>query len=176
MQLPTPDSNSLPPPLASSVLERGPACPPGEPAAPPLKKKGKKPPVTYDEAPPEADEDEESPEYEAAPEGDTADTKTHNVFDDPEVRTRVAKKGKKRRPPVVEAEIHSAKAHRCVDQVTAKGGVDEPWAICTASIGKAGVYAKGHGGRAAPKRAVREADAQMDAYVDALVRQVRRAR
>ena len=50
-------------------------------------------------------------------------------------------------------EIHSAKAHRCVDKVRAKGHPESnSWAICTASIGKGGVYAKGHGGRASPKR------------------------
>lgn len=55
------------------------------------------------------------------------------------------------------AEIHSAKAHRCVDKVRAKGHPESnAWAICTASIGKAGVYAKGHGGRAKAKRKVHE--------------------
>ena len=50
-------------------------------------------------------------------------------------------------------EIHSAKAHRCVDQVRAKGHPESnAWAICTTSIGKRGVYAKGHGGNAGPKR------------------------
>lgn len=59
--------------------------------------------------------------------------------------------------PVVEkkkgGEIHSAKAHRCVDKVRAKGHDESSaWAICTTSIGKEGVYAKGHGGSASPKR------------------------
>lgn len=59
-------------------------------------------------------------------------------------------------------EIHSAKAHRCVDKVRAKGhGESSAWAICTSSIGKAGVYAKGHGGKASPKRKVHEADGEM---------------
>jgi len=50
------------------------------------------------------------------------------------------------------AEIHSAKAHRCVDQVRGKGHPESnSWAICTASIGKRGVYSKGHGGNANPK-------------------------
>ncbi len=49
-------------------------------------------------------------------------------------------------------EIHSAKAHRCVDKVKAKGHPEgNAWAICTSSIGKRGVYAKGHGGNANPK-------------------------
>lgn len=60
--------------------------------------------------------------------------------------------GKKQRP-----EIHSAKAHRCVDKVGAKGHDESSaWAICTASIGADGVYAKGHGGSASPKRRTRE--------------------
>ena len=55
-------------------------------------------------------------------------------------------------------EIHSAKAHRCVDKVKAKGHDESSaWAICTASIGKRGVYAKGHGGNANPKSAINEA-------------------
>lgn len=59
---------------------------------------------------------------------------------------------KKSRP-----EIHSAKAHRCVDKVRAKGHSESSaWAICTASMGKDAVYAKGHGGRATPKRRTRE--------------------
>lgn len=50
-------------------------------------------------------------------------------------------------------EIHSAKAHRCVDKVGAKGHDESSaWAICTSAIGKGGVYTKGHGGAAAPKR------------------------
>ncbi len=49
-------------------------------------------------------------------------------------------------------EIHSAKAHRCVDKVKQKGHPESnAWAICTSSIGKRGVYAKGHGGNANPK-------------------------
>lgn len=56
-------------------------------------------------------------------------------------------------------EIHSAKAHRCVDKVKAKGhGESSAWAICTTSIGKAGTYAKGHGGSASPKRKVKESN------------------
>ncbi len=52
-------------------------------------------------------------------------------------------------------EKHSAKAHRCVDKVRAKGHPESnSWAICTASIGKRGVYAKGHGGNANPKKKV----------------------
>lgn len=55
-------------------------------------------------------------------------------------------------------EIHSAKAHRCVDKVKAKGHAESnAWAICTSSIGKRGVYAKGHGGNANPKSKVSEA-------------------
>lgn len=55
-------------------------------------------------------------------------------------------------------EIHSAKAHRCVDKVKAKGHDESSaWAICTSSIGKAGVYTRGHGGSASPKRKVHEA-------------------
>lgn len=54
------------------------------------------------------------------------------------------------------AEIHSAKAHRCVDKVRAKGHPESnSWAICTASIGKRGVYSKGHGGNANPKKKVK---------------------
>lgn len=57
-------------------------------------------------------------------------------------------------------EIHSAKAHRCVDHVQGKGHDESSaWAICTASIGKRGVYSKGHGGSASPKRKVHEGDA-----------------
>jgi hypothetical protein len=56
-------------------------------------------------------------------------------------------------------EIHSAKAHRCVDKVMAKGHPESSaWAICTSSIGAEGVYAKGHGGSARPKRKIREMD------------------
>lgn len=56
-------------------------------------------------------------------------------------------------------EIHSAKAHRCVDHVKGKGHDESSaWAICTASIGKGGVYAKGHGGRASAKRKTQETD------------------
>jgi hypothetical protein len=59
-------------------------------------------------------------------------------------------------------EIHSAKAHRCVDKVKAKGHDESSaWAICTSSIGAAGVYAKGHGGSASPKRKVHEAKRPM---------------
>lgn len=55
-------------------------------------------------------------------------------------------------------ERHSAKAHRCVDKVQAKGHDESSaWAICTTSIGKRGVYAKGHGGNANPKGKVAEA-------------------
>lgn len=54
-------------------------------------------------------------------------------------------------------EIHSAKAHRCVDKVKAKGHDESSaWAICTSSIGKRGVFAKGHGGNANPKKKVSE--------------------
>lgn len=54
-------------------------------------------------------------------------------------------------------ERHSAKAHRCVDKVGAKGHDESSsWAICTSSIGKRGVYAKGHGGNANPKKKTRE--------------------
>ena len=28
------------------------------------------------------------------------------------------------------------KLHRCVDDLKAKGGVDNPWAVCNASLGK----------------------------------------
>lgn len=50
-------------------------------------------------------------------------------------------------------EIHSDKAHRCVDKVGRKGhSTSSSWAICTSSIGKEGVYARGHGGSASPKR------------------------
>lgn len=53
-------------------------------------------------------------------------------------------------------EIHSAKAHRCVDKVRGKGHAEgNAWAICTASIGKRGVYSKGHGGNANPKKKVK---------------------
>ncbi|CAN5755982.1 hypothetical protein BH24ACT15_BH24ACT15_36380 [soil metagenome] len=55
-------------------------------------------------------------------------------------------------------EIHSAKSHRCVDKVGAKGHDESSsWAICTASMGADAVYAKGHGGSARPKRRMREA-------------------
>lgn len=64
-------------------------------------------------------------------------------------------------------EIHSAKAHRCVDKVGAKGHDESSsWAICTASMGKSKVYAKGHGGKASPKRKV--AEAEMDDLVESL--------
>ena len=67
------------------------------------------------------------------------------------MRARRAREGKG-------PERHSAKAHRCVDKVRAKGhGESNAWAICTASIGKRGVYAKGHGGNANPKRKMHEA-------------------
>ena len=50
-------------------------------------------------------------------------------------------------------EIHSAKAHDCVGDVKKKGHDEaSAWAICTASMGKDKVYAKGHGGSATPKR------------------------
>lgn len=75
-----------------------------------------------------------------------------------------AKDSKKPRP-----EIHSAKAHRCVDKVQAKGHEESSaWAICTASIGKEGVYAKGHGGSARAKRKVRETT-ELDAEVEAIL-------
>ena len=55
-------------------------------------------------------------------------------------------------------EIHSAKAHRCVDKVRAKGHSESSaWAICTTSVGKRGIYAKGHGGNANPKKKIHEA-------------------
>lgn len=56
-------------------------------------------------------------------------------------------------------EIHSAKAHRCVDKVQAKGHDESSaWAICNTSVGKSGMYAKGHGGNASPKRKVKESN------------------
>lgn len=75
---------------------------------------------------------------------------------------RMAEAAKKRKKCAAMAEgtgpeRHSAKAHRCVDQVRAKGhGESSAWAICTTSIGKRGVYAKGHGGNANPKGKVKE--------------------
>jgi len=195
MQLPIPDSAQLP--LPDAITRE--AFPPPTGKGPPPKKKGKppvedeeaapakkragfpskkatEPPIDYDEAPPEAEEDEEDVEYDEAPEGDPADAKLH--ADEEEAPPKKKGKGKGKKVVVTIAteahgEIHSAKAHRCVDEVGAKGGVDEPWAVCTASIGKAGVYAKGHGGSASPKRKVRETDRAMDAYVEALVEAIR---
>ena len=64
---------------------------------------------------------------------------------------------RKRRVREKHGEMHSAKAHRCVDKVRAKCHPESnSWAICTASMGKDKVYAKGHGGSATPKRKVRE--------------------
>lgn len=65
--------------------------------------------------------------------------------------------GKRKKRKVEEkkggGEIHSAKAHRCVDQVMAKGHDESSaWAICNTSVGKDEMYAKGHGGSAKPKR------------------------
>lgn len=73
-------------------------------------------------------------------------------------------------------EIHSAKAHRCVDKVKAKGHPESnAWAICTASIGKRGVYAKGHGGNANPKigeAAVKKTiETEFDAVVEDLIKE-----
>jgi hypothetical protein len=61
-------------------------------------------------------------------------------------------------PLAEKEEIHSAKAHRCVDKVRAKGHSESSaWAICTSSVGKRGIYAKGHGGNANPKKKIHEA-------------------
>lgn len=65
----------------------------------------------------------------------------------PEYEERLQETPKGGRP-----EIHSDKAHRCVNHVRKKGHAESnAWAICTASIGKRGVYARGHGGNAKPK-------------------------
>lgn len=55
-------------------------------------------------------------------------------------------------------EIHSDKWHRCINHVKGRrgGGKYNAYAVCTASIGKAGSFAKGHGGRAKAK--TKEAD------------------
>jgi len=36
--------------------------------------------------------------------------------------------------------IHTAKWHRCVEKVSARGGVSSPHAICTASLGRGGTF------------------------------------
>lgn len=161
------------------------------PGAPPPAAPAKRPPPPAPKRPQEPDAPSREPvDYEPAPgegEDDTEVTDDEEygepLVEPPPARKREylmkkGKKGKRVPPPVVaEAsrgpEIHSAKAHRCVDEVTAKGGAAEPWAVCTASIGKRGVYTKGHGGAASPKK-TRETDAAMDAVVEAMVRELRR--
>lgn len=148
------------------------APPPRRPAPPPPRKPIEPPPrepVDYEPAPGEGDDDTEVEGEEVAePLTEPPPTKPKPRY--------VMKKKRRPQPVVAEArrgpEIHSAKAHRCVDKVTAKGGAQEPWAVCTASIGKAGVYSKGHGGSASPKR-TRETDAAMDALVEAMVQELR---
>lgn len=195
MQLPIPDSDRLP--LPDAIAREAFPPPAAKKKAPPAKKKAPPPEEDEEPAPKDEEPDEEEPveddeeddsydediEYEEAPVGNTAAEKLHGK---PPTRGKTPPP-KKKKPKAVtvtiateaHGEIHSAKAHRCVDKVAAKGGVDEPWAVCTASIGKSGVYAKGHGGSASPKRKTRETRevaAEMDAYVEGLVEEIRRAR
>ena len=113
-----------------------------------------------DESAEAPDEDEEPDEAEDEDEEDT-----------PKKRKRVMKRMSQMMAMMAEGqgpEIHSAKAHRCVDKVQAKGHSESSaWAICTTSIGKEGVYAQGHGGSARAKRKVHEAE--LDAVVEELV-------
>lgn len=40
--------------------------------------------------------------------------------------------------------VHTAKFDRCVEDVKARGGAYDPYAVCTASLGEAGSIRKGH--------------------------------
>lgn len=42
--------------------------------------------------------------------------------------------------------IHTAKWHRCVDKVGAKSSAN-PYAVCTAALGKSGTFKNGGGGK-----------------------------
>jgi hypothetical protein len=162
---------AAPPPTAVAPPRQLAAAPPAKRPAPPPPRvqPPARDPVDYEPAPGEGDDDTEVEDDDIA----------EPITDEPPAKPKpryVMKKKRRPQPVVAESrrgpEIHSAKAHRCVDKVTAKGGAVEPWAVCTSSIGKAGVYTKGHGGSASPKR-TREADAAMDALVEAMVQELR---
>lgn len=38
--------------------------------------------------------------------------------------------------PFTQMESNPEKLHRCVNKVKAKGGVDNPWAVCNASLNR----------------------------------------
>lgn len=40
--------------------------------------------------------------------------------------------------PFTQMQSNPEKLHRCVNKVKAKGGVDDPWAVCQASLGRKG--------------------------------------
>lgn len=109
---------------------------------------------------PERDEDDEyEHEMDQAAEDAMADAMDEGDEGDEEnEKTRPPRRYKMRRHMAEvykngkKVEIHSAKWHRCVDKVAQRGGGYNEYAVCTASIGKAGSFAKGHGGSAAPKR------------------------